>query len=242
MLAQGWDLWYEHHLELRRLRVLTAKVVLRWQNGTLAKALEKWWHEVVRARKARKAALMWRNHVIGRAWRQWTFYLWDVQRLRALSERVVARWKYRMLSKSWEAWYEHHIQIAMEKEGNAEAERLKKMMARMAMKKWMNASLSQAWNKWRYELRRTRLGERVAKRWTHRVWSKAWVAWESMVAEKKRLRAVAKMVVARWKHRIIAQAWQSWYEDHLQKKRLRHLTSRALSKWKVSFVYTACCG
>jgi len=158
------------------------------------------------------------------------------------AHKAVLMWKHRSLSKAWGAWYEHHIQIAMEKEGNAEVERLRKMMARMAMKKWMNASLSRAWNKWRYELRRTRLGKRVAKRWTHRVLSKAWVAWESMVAEKKRLRAVAQKVVARWKHRIIAQAWQSWYEDHLQKKRLRHLTSRALSKWKVSFVYTAYCG
>ena len=214
----------------------------RMQNGTCAKALGKWYDEVVRARKARKAALMWRNHVMGRAWRQWSFYLWDVQRLIALSERVVARWKYRTLSKSWEAWYEHHIQIAMEKEGNAEVERLRKMMARMAMKKWMNASLSRAWNKWRYELRRTRLAKKVAKRWIHRALSKAWLAWVLMVLEKKRLRSVAKKVVARWKHRIIAQAWQCLYEDHLQKKRLRHLTSRALSKWKVSFVYTAYCG
>ena len=211
-------------------------VCLRSQNGTLAKALEKWYDELVRARKALKVALMWRNHALGRAWRQWTFYVWDKQRLRALSERVVARWKFRTLSKAWEAWYEHHIQIAMEKEGNAELERLKKMMARMAMKKWMNASLARAWNKWRHELRRTRLGKKVAKRWTHRTLSKAWVSWGTMVAEKKRLRAVAKKVVARWKHRVIAQAWQSWLEDHLQKKRLRHLTSQALSRWKVRFV------
>ena len=72
------------------------------------------------------------------------------------------------------------------------------MMARMAMKRWMSTSIGRAWNKWCDEVRRTRLGKKVAKRWVHRALSRAWQSWELMVMETRRLRSIAGKVVARW--------------------------------------------
>ena len=135
----------------------------------MAMAMNKWWAEVLRSRKARKAVLMW---------------------------------KHRALSKAFESWYEYYILTKNEREGGAELERLKKMMARMALKKWLNSSLGRAWNKWRDELRRTRLGKKVAQRWARRTLGKGWRAWEVMMMEKKRLRAIAAKVVAHWKNRV----------------------------------------
>ena len=82
-------------------------------------------------------------------------YVEDRKRLRALSGRVVRRWRRRALSRAWECWYEYHIQTALEAEDNREkdienkeTERLRRMMSRMAMKKWTNASTRRAWQSW----------------------------------------------------------------------------------------------
>jgi hypothetical protein len=154
-LAEAWNVWCEAHGESKRLRGLGSKVALRWAQQTLWKGLEKWWHEVVRARKAQKVLLMWTNHVTSRAWRQWVLYVEDRKRLRALSGRVVRRWRRRALSRAWECWYEYHIQTALEAEDNREkdienkeTERLRRMMERMAMKRGMNASTRRAWQSW----------------------------------------------------------------------------------------------
>ena len=154
-LAEAWNVWCEAHGESKRLRELGSKVALRWAQQTLWKGLEKWWHEVVSARKSRKVLLTWKNHVTSRAWRQWMLYVEDKKRLRALSGSVVRRWRRRALSRAWELWYEYHIQTALEAKDNREkdienkeTERLRRMMARMAMKKWMNASTRRAWQSW----------------------------------------------------------------------------------------------
>ena len=63
-------------------------------------------------------------------------------------------WK-RNSSREWELGYEYNIQTALEANDsrkkdieNKETERLLRMMARMAMKKWMNASTRRAWQSW----------------------------------------------------------------------------------------------
>jgi len=44
------------------------------------------------------------------------------------AHKAVLMWKHRTLSKAWGAWYEKHIQIVMEKEGNAEVERMTRQL------------------------------------------------------------------------------------------------------------------
>ena len=66
-------------------------------NGrTLSKTLEKWYTELVKTRKAQKAAKLWKNRSMGRAWKQWELMLIEKKRLRSVGNKVVGRWKHRV--------------------------------------------------------------------------------------------------------------------------------------------------
>ena len=136
-MAQAWYLWHEFCQEARRLRVVTMRVVMRWANGTLAKALEKWYDELVRARKARKAALMWRNHVLARGWRSWCMMVLDRKRLRALASKCIGRWKHRVQAMAWLMW-----------EDSVRAAKRKRALAARAIGRWRNRALAHAWDRW----------------------------------------------------------------------------------------------
>ena len=92
--------------------------------------------------------------------------------------------------------------------------RLKRVLAGVALKRWRNRAIGQAWAKWRYEVRRTHIVGRAIMRWQHRLMSRALQAWEWMLMDKKRLRAIVAKCVGRWKHRAQARAWEQWYEQH----------------------------
>jgi hypothetical protein len=60
----------------------------------------------VRKRKALKAAKMWINKALGRAWNSWIECVAEIKRLKAVANRVVKRWINRALAEALEKW--HH--------------------------------------------------------------------------------------------------------------------------------------
>ena len=54
----------------------------------LAEAWEKWHHELVRTRKALKAATKWVNNALARGWRAWIWRLKEQNRLRVVATKV----------------------------------------------------------------------------------------------------------------------------------------------------------
>jgi len=259
-LAQAWGRWFELQLELKRLRVLTAKVVLRWQNRNLAKAFQKWYHELVRTRKAHKAVLMWKHRSLSKAWgawyehhiqiamekegnaeverlrkmmarmamkkwmnasllRAWNKWRYELRRTR-LAKKVVKRWTHRALSKAWLAC----VLMVLEKK------RLRSV-AKKVVAHWTNRLMAQALNTWWDEVVRTRKTAKAILMWVHAALGRALRAWDLMVMEKKRLRALTIRVVMRWANRALAKAWETWYEEHVRILRLRNLKAKTLQRW-----------
>lgn len=61
-----WRTWEAHIAELHRLRKVAAKVVGHWTHRLIAQTIKKWHHEIVRKRKALKAAGMWLHGALSR--------------------------------------------------------------------------------------------------------------------------------------------------------------------------------
>jgi len=54
----------------------------------LAEALEKWHTELIRTRKALKAAATWLNNALARAWRAFMWHFHEQKRLRVVAAKV----------------------------------------------------------------------------------------------------------------------------------------------------------
>ena len=62
----------------------------------MAMTMGKWWEEVLRTRKAAKAAKMWMNRAMGKAWNAWQVMVMEKKRLRVIAQKVVGHWKNRV--------------------------------------------------------------------------------------------------------------------------------------------------
>ena len=90
-----------------------------------------------------------------------------------------------------------------------ELARIKRVLAGVALRRWMHKSMGQAWSKWREELWKKCLVGRMVVRWANRLLSRTWVAWEFMMTNQKRLQAIVAKCIGRWKFRAQARAWES---------------------------------
>ena len=73
----------------------------------------------------------------------------------------------------------------------AEMERLKRVLAGVALRRWIHRKTGQAWAKWCDEVRKKHIVGKMVKRWQHNKFLRAWRAWECMLANKQRMRSVA---------------------------------------------------
>ena len=121
-----------------------------------------------------------------------------------------------------------------------EFQRMKRVLARIALRRWSHKSLGQAWAKWREELRKSRFLGKIVIRWANRLTSRAWVAWEWMRMNKKRLLAIAAKCIGRWQHRTQALAWEQWCEQCENRKRLRKRATKAAKLWKNNIMGKGC--
>ena len=95
-LAMAWGSWHAQHLEQKRIKHLTTRALAMWRNRAMAMTMGKWWEEVLRTRKAAKAALMWMNRAMGKAWNAWQVMVMEKKRLRVIAQKVVGHWKNRV--------------------------------------------------------------------------------------------------------------------------------------------------
>ena len=118
----------------------------------------------------------------------------------------------------------------------SEEDRLRRVLAGVALRRWKNRSMGQAWAKWGYEVRRTRIVSKAIMRWQHRMMSQSFQALghfrRYMLMNKQRVLAIVARCVGRWRHRIRARAWYQWYEQHKAMERLRNMASKAKRMWK----------
>jgi hypothetical protein len=208
-------------LEKKRLRSVAKKVVAHWTNRLMTLALNTWWDEVVRTRKAAKAILMWVHAALGRALRAWDLTVMDKKRLRALAIRVVMRWANCALAKAWETWYEEHVRIV----------RLRNLNAK-TLQRWLNMVLSKAFTKWFEESVRARKAGKAVKMLQNHALVRAWRTWQFMVMDLKRLRGLMSKALRRSKNRALTQAWQSWYDERIKCVKLMQLKARVLMRWQ----------
>ena len=65
----------------------------------------------MRKRKALKAAKMWINKALGRAWNSWTDSVNDLKRIRVILYRAVTRMQRRLLSSAWTTWHDYAMKM-----------------------------------------------------------------------------------------------------------------------------------
>ena len=76
----------------KRITHLTRKVIGVFMHRELKKAMGKWWGEVLRTRKAAKAAKVWISRGMRRAWNAWEAMVTEQNRLRSIVMKVAFRW------------------------------------------------------------------------------------------------------------------------------------------------------
>jgi hypothetical protein len=219
-LSRSWNSWYESHLQLQRINGKTKNVVLRWARQLEAKALQSWWIDVIKRRRAVKAATMWVNRALSRSWNSWYESHLQLQQQRNLAAKAASRWKHRSFSRVWVTWYEEHLQLR----------RLQNLSLR-AIKMWKERALCKGVAKWWIEVLRTRKARKAAAMWTNSCLTRALHQWIHNVSEANRLRLTAEKVVRRWRNQAFAKSWGAWYSWHLYLRNLFRVAKTVILRW-----------
>lgn len=74
-----------------------------------------------------------------------------------------------------------------------EMERLKRVLAGVALRRWIHKKTGQAWAKWCDEMRKKFVVGKMMKRWQHNRIYRVWRAWRLMLSNKLRMRSVSCM-------------------------------------------------
>ena len=114
----------------------------------------------------------------------------------------------------------------------SEEERLRKLLVKGAIMKWMHRSKGRAWAKWHAEVLRTRRAKKAVKLWKNSLLARAWRAWGWAVAARKRMRVLAARALGRWKNLALAGALDLWRDQVARIKRLRRLMAKTVLRWR----------
>ena len=162
----------------------------------------------------------------------------ETKRLRAIAVKAVRHWKNRLMSRSWERWVEHLMEMQM-----------LQMKAYKALSMWVHNLLSKAWRVWQdiwlemkegntgTELERLRrmLARQALLKWMHGCEAKTWNKWRQEVVRTRKTMKAIKM----WKNRAMGRAWRAWALYVMEKKRLRFAGQKVVARWKVTFVFVS---
>ena len=134
-LDKAFSVWAEATDEQKRLRQLEIKAMRQFNrlNRSMVETMEKWWHQVVRKRKALKAVTMWTRGAFARAWNTWDAFVRERRRLLGVSAKVVCRWRNRVLAEAMESLF---------------IERCRSRKSRVLVLKFFNNVLARSWNTW----------------------------------------------------------------------------------------------
>ena len=78
--------------------------------------------------------------------------------------------------------------------------------------------ISKPWSKWSYELHRSRIVKKSAKKWSHRTLYAAFNAWRANCQETKRLHLAGLRVAQKWANWAASKSWEAWCERLILKK------------------------
>jgi len=170
LLAGAWSTWNLLLAETKRLRAIAAKVVAHWKSRLLAGAFVKWCHELVRRRKAKRAARMWKNRLMAMGWRGWNASLVEAKRLRAVAAKVVAYWKHRLLAGAWNRWLLRYQQL----------KKARTLVLRI-LNRWRNRAIGRCWEKWHQIhlifVQAKKLAAGALRRWLNAALSRCFQKW-----------------------------------------------------------------
>jgi hypothetical protein len=103
-----WMQWHFKMQELKRLRSVTKKIVLRWENVKYARTFMRWVEQTAEQRRLRltstKVVKRWMHGVLAAVWMQWVGKKDKQMRLRNMLSQVTKRWKCGCLWSAFERW------------------------------------------------------------------------------------------------------------------------------------------
>ena len=201
LLVLGFDTWYTNVVEVKRQMAVVEASLSRWKAFGVSDAFENWVQAVHRNRsratfvqsilvrmklsqeklqQQRRDALLpavlskWMHQRTQKAFTRWEYVKHEMQRLRTIGTRFLARWRNLQMSTAFDHWFD-----------NAHTLRgLRKVVSR-----WSCMQKSQVWDQWltnAQEQKRLRaVGLKVLMNWTKRTVSRAFHAWSFGVFEEQ---------------------------------------------------------
>jgi hypothetical protein len=202
--------------ETRRLERLSEHCALKlWINRSRLKAWNKWNAERRRSRRVRKAFKRWSQGFSTKALNTWKSWVRETQRVRAVSLKVLGRWRHKTFSLCWDYW----------RTFLARSKRLRHV-SRGIVLRMTHKELMKCWNSWRRKQRLTGIATAVVDRWANNCIYAAWEAWILKLADIKRLKTVAKRVTARMQNICLAKAYNKIGEEVARSRKARKVITR----------------
>eukprot|EP00961_Rhodomonas_salina_P090182 1212936-Rhodomonas_salina.1 len=206
-MSNAFFRWSESMLELKRLRLVSGKVLRRMASARLAKAMAKWISRSADGERnrdlGRVSVKIWTGQAAGKALKRWRENASEIQRHRDRMRMVLrrlAKLKAWMALEQWRSWVLEEV-------------RGRRTMDKVVLRWWTKlvvAALS-TWQAAAQENKRVRLLlSRVSLRWRSLLTHAAVVTWQAAAKEQIRMKSVVSQADSRWKNSAIFAAFETW--------------------------------
>jgi len=180
--------------------------------------------------RARKALIHWQRVALAKGLLRWIQNVYELVRMRRLTQKLLSRMAQRDLSKAFDRWY-CNVNTLLEEE--ADMERKNDLMRRI-LHRMIGRDLSRAWVRWKENTLERKLmvtkSTRVVMRWKNAATACCLDAWHQHVQEEGRKRDLLRRVVLRMQNRTAAIVFQGWCTSILEHRRLRSLMIKVKSR------------
>jgi chemotaxis protein histidine kinase CheA len=240
--------WKECATEIRRMKTISNRVVLRWTHGCLASVMSKWQHEIVRGRKALKAVKMWSSKALAVALRRWIDTVCEIRRMKALTNRVVKRWtngclasvmskwqheivRGRKALKAVKMWSNKALAASLRRwiDSVCEIRRMKALTNRV-VKRWTNGCLANVVSKWQHEIVRGRKALKAVKMWSNKALAASLRRWIEYLARQRQLKNKAFKVVLRMQNAALVLSFERWWDHIIEEKQLQNKALKVVQR------------
>ncbi|XRB08072.1 hypothetical protein NFJ02_34g86240 [Pycnococcus provasolii] len=206
--------------ELAVSRAIARRALGRLIHRRTSEAFVSWSIEVDVCRHERKrathAALLWRSHMVGRAFRGLRHITRDLKYMRRITKRAITSWKMREVRVAFAGWHR-------------KASMLRRMrhLTNRALKHWLNGRLSRSFQRFR-ELAlhavdsptMKKLGNNAIQRVCRRICAAAFTGWHHRVITFEEQRSKIRRTLKHWKMHKLSRAFRAFVANTNKARRL----------------------
>jgi hypothetical protein len=236
-LSRSFERWSQITGEAKRLKAKAKTVIYRIKNACAAKCLSNWMDHVRKMRKAKRSVGMLLKKGMVCCFYEWQEYVKTkketTQRLQHAAKKVLGKWMFSGLSRSFERWSEITVQ----------SKRVKAIIYRMK-----NLNASRMFNEWHQFIKvrkeiDTKLesrGKKALCRILKFQTAKAFSHWVFATREIREMNRILRKVIFRIMHNTASRCFQDWSNFTKTQKGVRNLRKCRSDKFMAKSVDVAC--